>query len=125
MSVLADCSLNGLNQASKCFQCLSETERQALNAWFMAQALKAFGGTDLTNVATRNQAVACLTCESDFALSSMETAVWQKLASLAGATVDLPIQTLRANIKCTPCGEQKSTRAAYLRLLCELTLISR
>jgi len=126
MSVLAGCDINSLAASAKCFNCLSLTEKEALKVYFMAAALKAFGGTDLTDVATRKQAVACLTCEPDFTLDSMEVAVWQKLASLSGASnIDLPISQLRAQIKCFPCGEQKSTRASWLRLLCELALISR
>lgn len=125
MSVLAGCDLNSLATQAKCFNCLSLTEKEALKVWFMAQALKAFGGTDLTNTATRNQAVQCLGCEPDFVQDSMEVAIWQKLASLAGASVDLPIATLRQKINCVPCGEQKTTRTAWLYLLCQLTFISR
>lgn len=125
MSVLAGCDINSLATAAKCFNCLSATEKEALKVWFMAQALKSFGGQDLTNLATQRAAVGCLTCESDFMLDSFEVAVWQKLANLAGASVDLPIATLRQKISCIPCGEQKSTRAAWLYLLCQLALISR
>lgn len=126
MSVLASCNLNDLAAAAKCFSCLSATEKEALKVYFMAQALKAFGGTDLTDQATRRKAVQCIACEPDFVLDSMEVAVWQKLASLAGSTaVDLPIATLRTKINCTPCGEQKTTRTAWLYLLCQLTAISR
>jgi len=125
MSVLAGCDINSLAASAKCFNCLSLTEKEALKVYFMAQALKSFGGTDLTNQGTRNTAVACLACEPDFVLDSFEVAVWQKLASLAGASVDLPINQLRANINCNPCGQTKLNRASWLRLLCELALISR
>lgn len=125
MSVAASCSLNDLSTAAKCFDCLSLTEKEALKVQFMALALQGFGGVDLTNLRTRNSTVSCFTCEPDFRLDSMEVAVWQKLASLAGANVNLPINQLRALVSCVPCGEQKSTRAAWLYLLCQLTFISR
>lgn len=125
MSVLTSCSMDDLATSSRCFNCLSATEKEALKVWFMAQALAHFDGADLTDERTRNAAVKCLTCESDFVLDSMEVAVWQKLASLAGATVNLPIDQLRAKIRCNPCGQTKVNRAAWLYLLCNLTLISR
>lgn len=125
MSVLAGCDISSLTAASKCFNCLSNSEKQALKVWFMGQALKAFGGADLTNSNARNKAVSCLTCEADFVLDSFEVAVWQKLASLAGATVDLPINQLRKKIPCHMCGQNKLDRASWLYLLCQLTLISR
>lgn len=113
-------------QASKCFNCLNRLEKEALKVRFMALALQAFGGANYTDEATRNQAVAGLVAESDFTMDSMEVAVWQKLASLAGASnVDVPIDQLRAQIACHPCGQQKFDRASWLFLLCQLTLISR
>lgn len=126
MSVLADCTLDGLVQASKCFDCLNAQERKALQVWFLAQALNSFGGANLTNYTTLKQTVYCLECAvSDSRLDSMLTAVYQKLASAAGATVDLPIATLRANISCQPCNNQKTNRAAFVYLQCALALISR
>lgn len=118
---LTDCSLNSLSRAAKCFDCLSLTEKQQLKVYFMALALKAAGGVDLTNVATRNKTVACFTCEPDFRLDSMEVAVWQNLAVNFGASVPTDIATLRKQIACVPCGEQKSARAAWLYILCQLS----
>jgi hypothetical protein len=125
MAVLAGCDLNSLITASKCFDCLPATTKQSLQVWFLAQALKSFGGTDLTDITVRNAAVKCIACLPDFRLDSALTAVYQKLASLAGATVDLPIDQLRAKVKCEPCGSPKLERASELYLLCQLALISR
>lgn len=125
MSVIADCSIEELTTAAKCFNCLSATEKEALKVQFMAMALSGYGGADYTAAATRNQAVACLACESDFMLDSMEVAVWQKLAAASGASVNLPIDQLRALVRCNPCGQTKLNRAAWLFLLCRLALIGR
>lgn len=117
---MADCTLNTLSAAASCFDCLSLTEKQALRVHFLAQALKGLGGADLTNLNTRNQAVACFACEPDFRLDSFQTAIAQRMASNAGVSVNLPIATLRAQIKCVPCGEQKSFRASEMYLRCLL-----
>lgn len=119
---LANCNLSTLTSAAKCFNCLSATEKEALKVYFMAQAVLKAGGTDLTNINTRNQAAACLACEPDFMLDSMEVAIWQSLAQQFGATLPTSISALRALIRCTPCGEQKTTRAAYTLLLCQLSI---
>lgn len=125
MAVLAGCDLNSMIAAGRCFDCLSASEKQALQVWFLGQALKSFGGADWTDLRARNQQVACIACLADFRLDSILTAVYQKLASVAGATVDLPIATLRARVRCEPCGTPKLERAAELFLLCQLALISR
>lgn len=117
---LANCNLSTLSSAAKCFNCLSLTEKEALKVQFMAMALKAAGGLDLTNINTRNQAAACFACEPDFVLDSMEVAIWQSLAQTFGATVPTSISEIRKLIRCVPCGEQKTTRGAYTVLLCNL-----
>lgn len=116
----AACTIDTLSAAAKCYDCLSSTEKQALMVVFMAAALKAGGGIDLTNINVRNAAAACLACEPDPRLQSMEVALWKSLAVLFGASLPTSISDLRALIKCVPCGEQKTTRAAYVRLLCEI-----
>lgn len=118
---LANCNLSTLTSAAKCFNCLSLTEKEALKVQFMALALKAAGGPDLTNINTRNQAAACLGCEPDFVLDSMEVAIWQNLAQSFGVSLPTSISALRALIRCVPCGEQKTMRAAYTLLLCQLS----
>lgn len=117
---LANCNIDTLSRAAKCFDCLSLTEKEALKVYFMALAVKQAGGPDLTNVATLRKTVACFTCEPDFRLDSMEVAVWQSLATQFGATPPTDMATLRKQIACVPCGEQKSTRASWLYLLCNL-----
>lgn len=114
------CDLASLTAASRCFNCLSATEKEALKVYFMAQTLKAAGGPDLTDLNVRNQASACLGCESDFMLDSMETAIWQNLAVNTGSIIPTSISELRKLIRCTFCGEQKTTRAAFISLLCQL-----
>ncbi len=117
---MSHCTVNDLSAAAKCFDCLSSTEKEALKVQFMATALKAINGTDLTNINTRNRTVACLSCEPDFRLDSMEVAIWLQLARDLGASLPTTISGQRALIKCVPCGEQKSTRTAYTYLLCQL-----
>lgn len=117
---LANCSLTTLTSASKCFNCLSSTEKQALKTRFMAEVLKAAGGADVTNVATLKANSACFECEPDFVLESMEVAIWQSLAQRLGATLPTSIDALRALVKCGVCGEQKWQRAAQIYLLCQL-----
>jgi len=126
MAILAGCDLNSVIQQSKCFDCLSTTEKDALQVFFLAQALKAFGGSDFTNKTTLNSTVACVACLPDFRLESVRTSVYQKLASAAGAaSIDLPIGQLRAKVNCSPCGDGKLNRAAEIFLLCQLALIGR
>ena len=115
---MADCTINTLSSAAKCFDCLSDTEKLLLRTYFLAQAVKALGGADLTNPATLRSTVQCFACESDFRINSMLVAIDQRTALNAGASVNLPIATLRQQIKCVKCGEQKTNRAAYLYLSC-------
>lgn len=120
---LADCSLATLQAASKCYNCLSSTEKQALKTRFMAEALKARGGTDYTNINTLLAASACFQCEPDFVLESMELAIWKNFAENAGASIPSTIQGQRALISCAPCGQSKGRRAAATWLLCLLSRI--
>lgn len=122
MAQLADCNLNTLSTASKCFDCLSSTEKLALTVYLMALLLKQKGGTDLTDKNTRNSAAACF-CVPDFRLESMELAIWKSAAEKAGITLPSTIDGLRALIKCVPCGEQQTTRAAYTLILCKLSAV--
>lgn len=120
---MADCSLNGLITGSKCFDCLSASEKQALKVYLLAQALKALGGTDLTNNSTLNKTVACLTCVPQFRIDSMDVLIAQRYASNvgAGAAVNLPIAQLRSKISCAPCGRGQSMfRVSELYLECAL-----
>lgn len=114
------CTIDALSAAAKCYDCLSSTEKQALKIRFMAEALKASSGVDFTNINTLRSTVACFTCEPDFRLESMEVALWKAMADNLGASIPASISAQRALIKCVPCGEQKSTRASFLYLLCRL-----
>jgi hypothetical protein len=114
------CDINSLRTASKCYDCLSSTEKQALKTHFLALALKAAGGTDYTNTNTLLSASACFACEPDFALESMELAIWKDLASNLGASIPTTINGQRALTKCAPCGATKARRAAAVFLLCQL-----
>ena len=123
MAILSACDINSLSTAAKCFDCLSATEKRALQVYFLAQALKSYGGADLTSSLVRNKAVACLACEPDFRLDSFMTAVYQKGAAFAGASVDLTIAQLRAKVSCHPCGQTKLDRASLVYLNCSLALL--
>lgn len=110
---MADCTLNTLVTASKCFDCLSLTEKSALKSKFLADALLALGGPDFTNRNVKRQATACFQCVPDFRIDSMDVVIAQRLAinAGAGAKVNLPIAQLRAAIACGVCGD---TRENYL-----------
>lgn len=117
------CSLNTLTASSKCFNCLSATEKLALKDWLMAQALAAMGGTDLTNANDLIDAAKCFACEPKFVLESMDVAVAKYLAEQAGARVDLTISELRAQIKCLVCTDPKTLKAAETILFCKLSAL--
>lgn len=125
MAVLAACDLNSMIQAAKCFDCLSASEKQRLQVWFLAQALKASGGADLTNLGTLYKTVSCMDCLPDFRQDSVLTAVYQKLAAANGATVDFPINQLRAKINCSGCDSPSLSNTAELYLLCSLALLGK
>lgn len=119
MSVLqGTCSIDNLSAAAKCFDCLSAKEKLALKVWFLAQGLKAAGGTDYTNVNTLLSAAACFKCEPNFRLDSFETVIFQTSASNSGASVDQSIATLRDNIKCLACADPAALKSALVLLEC-------
>lgn len=118
---LANCAIDTLSTAAKCFDCLSQTEKNSLKIVFMAAALKQAGGPDLTNMATRRATVQCFACEPDPRLESMQVAIWLSLAQSFGAVLPTDIASLRALANCSGCGEQKSNRAAFVYLLCQLS----
>lgn len=120
---MADCSLNGLSNAAKCFDCLDLTTKQAFKAFFLAQGLKALGGPDFTNVNSRRSSIACFNCEPDFRLDSMDVVVAQRLAinGGAGTLVTAPINILRQQIRCVPCGDTfASLQTDIMFLRCQL-----
>jgi len=122
LSAIVDpCSLNSLTTQSKCFNCLSRSEKAMAINYFLALALKSFGGQDLTNLNTLRSFVACYACESTFVLDSFDVAVAQNLAITAGANANITIAQLRAAIKCRTCApDPKSTKAAETVLRCKL-----
>jgi hypothetical protein len=120
---MADCSIPTMIAGSKCFDCFSTTEKLALQASFLADAVLALGGPDLTNRNVRRSTVRCFECFPDFRLDSMELLVAQRLASNggAGAKVNLPIAQLRAKVSCGPCGDSLTTyHAQIMYLRCQL-----
>ena len=118
---LANCNLSTLQTAAKCYDCLSATEKQALKVRFMAELYKKVSGVDLTNINTLKRTVACIGCEPDFTLGSMEVALWKNAAEVAGVSIPATFQAQRALISCVPCGEQKWARSAEVYLLCQLS----
>ena len=120
---MADCTLNGLSNAAKCFDCFTLTEKQALKAFLLAQGLKALGGPDFTNVNSRRSQIACFNCEPDFRIDSMDVVVAQRLAinAGAGAIVNVSPAALRAAVKCNRCGDTWATiQTDIMWLRCQL-----
>ena len=113
------CDIDSLSKNSKCMDCLSLTEKNALKLYFMAQGLKAIGGVDYSNINTLLSASACLKCESSFRLDSFETYIWQQAATASGAnTGKLTIAQMRNAIRCFCGRDGKALWAAYVFLLC-------
>ena len=125
MAVLAACDVNSMIKAASCFDCLSASDKQRLQVWFLAQALKAAGGTDLTNLTKLYATVNCIDCLPDFRQDSVLTAVYQKLAAALGASVDFPIAQLRAKVNCSGCDSPSLSMTAELYLLCALALLGK
>lgn len=119
MIVLTDpCAIGTLTSTAKCFNCLSETDKRKAIIWFMAQALKALGGTDYTNVNDLMTAAKCFKCESDSALEAFEVAIAQQLSTDAGAD-SVTISQLKAALKCW-CIDPKAIYSAKVFLECKL-----
>lgn len=117
---LSNCNLSTLITAAKCYDCLSQTEKDALKVQFMAMALKGNGGVDWTNVNVRQNAVACW-CEPKFRLQSMEVAIWAAFATDSGQAPPSTIQAQRNLIRCIACdGKMERNRAAEVAILCRL-----
>ncbi len=82
---MPDCTLSTLVAASKCYDCFSELQKKAAEVYFLAQALKAGGGTDYTNTNTLRSAAVCFNCEEeDSRMQSFEVVVAQRKAVAAG-----------------------------------------
>lgn len=113
------CSIDNLNADAKCLNCFSKTEKQAALVYWLAQALKAAGGADYTNINDLETAVACLKCEPTFMLDSFDVAIAQGLAENEGAS-SLTVTQLRAAIKCWVCADPKVLRTAETLLRCKL-----
>lgn len=111
--------LNNLRNQTPCLDCLSRSEKNAVEIWLMAQLANLLGQGDFTNINTLMSASACLKCEPDFALDSMEVGIWLT-AYEAVSHLTPSIATLRANIKCLACADQKALRAAYVFLLAKI-----
>lgn len=119
MIVLLDpCAIGTITTTAKCFNCLSPSEKRVAIVWFMAQALKALGGTDYTNVNDLTKAAKCFKCESDSALEAFEVAIAQQLSTDSGAE-SVTISQLRAALKCW-CLDPKAVYSAKVFLECQL-----
>lgn len=90
-------TLQTLITGSKCFNCLSSSERQAALVVFLALALKAAGGTDYTNVNTLRSASSCMNCPPNSELESFDVEIAQTLANNLGASANLTIAQLKAS----------------------------
>jgi len=118
---MADCSLTTLVQQSKCFICFSETERLALKVYFLAQALKAQGGPDYTNINVLRQAEQCINCMPLGQEDAVDVLINQRLAlNLSAANVNLTTAQLRAQIKCLVCVNRDEMIAMLTLLRCQM-----
>lgn len=117
---MADCTLPTLTENSKCLGCLSQSQKQAAKVAFLALALKAAGGTDLTNVNTLRSAAVCYNCEPEPTLDTFDTLIAKNLALQFGAA-DLTVNQIMDVIKCY-CGiDLKELHAMETLLRCQLT----
>lgn len=115
------CALDALANGAACFNCLSKTEKQAMRTWFLAKALAAAGGVDLTNADTLLKVVACFGCESDFMMDSIDVLVAEETATANGASfTGQGIADFRKDIKCLACADPKLVRVAEVYLRCKL-----
>lgn len=114
-------TISNLTSASKCFNCLSQSQKKIATIFFMAQTLKYLDGTDLTNVNTLSDAVKCFKCESDSALDSFEAATMAIAAESAGMP-EMTLAQFQAAIKCWLCLDPKTVKAAYVLLAGELSI---
>lgn len=112
------CAIGSLTTAAKCFNCLSISEKRIAIIWFMAQALKALGGVDYTNVNDLTAAAKCFKCESDSALEAFEVAIAQQMSTDAGAD-SVTISQLKSALKCW-CLDPKAVYSAKVFLECQL-----
>lgn len=119
MGIVDPCSTDSLINSAKCINCFSKTEKQAALVYWLAQELKASGGTDYTNLGTLESATACFKCEPTFMLDSFDVVIAQDAATAAGATT-LTTTQLRAAIKCMVCTDPKFLRTAETFLRCKL-----
>ena len=119
--IVDPCYLSQQEASAACINCLDpDTKRKAI-VMFKAMALKALGGTDLTNVNTMRQAAACR-CLPDPTLLSFAVLSAQRLATDAQATnIPSTAADIRNAVRCY-CGiSDHELKAAESILDCYLS----
>lgn len=109
-----------LTAASKCFDCLSHSQKQLAIIWLMTETLKALGGDDLTDVNNLRDAVKCWSCESDSALEAF--LVYISYANAVDAGMDtMTVYEIRDALKCWQCIDPKTLKAAFPYLIAKIS----
>ena len=121
------CDLPTLTAGASCFNCLSQTEKQAAKIQFLALALKQLGGADYTGVSgvtSLRNAVVCLNCEPEPVLDSFDVAVAQNLALAVGAPANLTVAQIKDSTKLKANLDLKELHAMETLLRCSLKAYS-
>lgn len=118
--------MDTLTAAAKCFDCLSKYDKLVLQNWFLAQALKAGGGPDFTNINDLTKAVACFDCLAPSRLESMMVVIERELATVFGndEVSRMTIAQFREQIKCWSCVTPRTHKSINMWLTCLLVTIT-
>ena len=114
--------LNTLVQNATCWGCLSATEKQEVKVLFLANALKALGGADYTNINTLRQAAVCY-CVPDARLDSFDVVVAQTLCAKVGGPT-LAVSAAKAAVTCWCNLEKRELHAMEMLIRAALTAYS-
>lgn len=114
---IEDPTLSEAVQASKCYNCLPESEKDAIILWLMAQCVKNLDDEDYTNINDLSKAVACWACAPNQTLHSFVLLTFYQLAVAIGAIDEMSVSQLRDQAKCWVCADRKIVKAAFPFLL--------
>lgn len=110
---LEDPTLTQFAEASRCFRCLSNHEKNALTIWLMTQCTRVLDDEDWTDIHKLSAAVSCFKCEPDSVLRTFVIWTFYQLAVAISAIPAMSVGELRAAIKCWACADDKLFRAAF------------
>lgn len=112
------CLLPDLVEDSRCLDCLSSSEKKKAFLFYLAQALNALGGEDLTDINDLRQAIACW-CVGGARLDSFEAQVGINLAVNSDAIATAPTAAeVREAIRCWCDLGADELKTAQVVLLC-------